>query len=260
MTRKVLQNFINYPFYSLFPSIPVKFVYLGMPIGSEIKSLLYPEGLDIIEFVDILHLSLDQNRGFSSAILIGILLSPAYLKKVRDTVDYVEMINRNRLIEEDEFHRMELKTDGLADLLMDYLLSKGYSAYSQSESNLDITGSYDAADRSTPLPHKTIARIAGLGWIGKNNLLVSNLFGSAISMCTVLTNAPLETVRRSPMSSDCGDCDICKNICGPKALRGKAWESAISRDEILDANLCTSCLRCMVLCPMTQAYLRSKEM
>ncbi len=225
-----------------------------MRTGSEIKSLLHSRAADIIEFVDISHLHASQNRGFPVAVLIGIVLSPAYLKKVSNISDYVVMMKKNKLIEEDEFHIMELRTDKLADDLAEFLSNKGYSAYSQSESNLISTGYYNLTHSITPLPHKTIAYQAGLGWIGKNNLLVSHEFGSAISMSTVLTDAPLETVNRSHIPDECGTCNICKKVCDPEALKGKSWEPHISRDERLDVNLCIRCLKCMVLCPMTQAY------
>ena len=38
--------------------------------------------------------------------------------------------------------------------------------------------------------------LAGLGWIRKRNLLVTPDFGSAICMCSVLTNTPLRTVKK----------------------------------------------------------------
>ena len=44
---------------------------------------------------------------------------------------------------------------------------------------------------STVLPHKTVATLAGLGWIGKCALLVSETHGSAVRYNTVLTDAPL---------------------------------------------------------------------
>lgn len=38
------------------------------------------------------------------------------------------------------------------------------------------------ADWRTPLPHKTVATRAGLGWIGKSCLLVTEAFGSAVRL------------------------------------------------------------------------------
>ncbi|MBR0308972.1 MAG: epoxyqueuosine reductase, partial [Mogibacterium sp.] len=48
-------------------------------------------------------------------------------------------------------------------------------------------------DFNSGLPHKTVATRAGLGWIGKNNLLVTPEYGSAIRISSLLTDAPLET-------------------------------------------------------------------
>ena len=43
------------------------------------------------------------------------------------------------------------------------------------------------------LPHKTVATRAGIGWIGKCALLVTEKYGSAIRLTTVLTDMDLET-------------------------------------------------------------------
>ena len=43
------------------------------------------------------------------------------------------------------------------------------------------------------LSHKHVARAAGLGWIGRNNLLVNEQFGSRIRLVTILTEIPLVT-------------------------------------------------------------------
>lgn len=65
-----------------------------------------------------------------------------------------------------------------------------------------------------PLPFhiKQLHFLAGLGWIGKNNLLVTQEYGSAMCMCTVLTNAPLPTENRPIIMPKCGECTVCKDI------------------------------------------------
>jgi len=224
----------------------------------KIETKLTNKGVEFVEFVDISQLSDEQNKGYPNAVLFGISLSPAYLLKVSKTPDYVEKMKRDNIASEDEFNLKELKTDSLADYIADYLLSLGYSAYSQSEKNVSSTGFYNEANKSTPLPHKTIAGLAGLGWIGKHNLLVTPEYGSAISMCTVLTDAPLETVLYSFTSSKCGDCKICQDICQVKAIKGKSWRFGVPRNEIVDVTLCNTCLKCMVLCPWTQKYMKKE--
>ena len=222
----------------------------------EIKCELKSRGADFVTFVDISSLTNEQNKGFSSAILFGIALSPAYLNKITQAPDYVENMIQNNLIDKDEFHRKEKTTDRLAEKMASYLVQKGYNTYAQSEDNIYLTGFYNLKTNTTPLPHKTIALLAGLGWIGKHNLLVTPEYGSALSMCTVLTDAPLNTVKHVASEPQCGDCQICRQVCTPNALKGKTWEQGISRDELVDVTKCTTCLKCMVFCPVTQKYIK----
>lgn len=231
-----------------------------MPLETELRAELKKLGADFVSFVDISNLAKEQNKGFPTAILFGITFSPAYLQKISNTTDYVKNLIRNKLINEDEFHLKERKTDELADTISGFLASRGYTAHSQSENNIYLMGLYDAKTKTTPLPHKTIALMAGLGWIGKHNLLVTHEFGSAISMCSVLTDAPLMTVLHEPMESQCGNCQVCENICPTKAIKGSLWKSSnTKRDEIVDVYKCTTCIECLVFCPWTQRYMKREK-
>jgi len=66
------------------------------------------------------------------------------------------------------------------------------------------------------LSHKQVARLAGLGWMGRNNLLVNQEFGSRIRLVTILTNLPLE--KNSPSSMNCGSCRACLSVCPAGAI------------------------------------------
>ncbi len=66
------------------------------------------------------------------------------------------------------------------------------------------------------LSHKHVARLAGLGWIGRNNLLVNEKFGSRVRLVTILTDLPLSG--DSPLSRDCGSCRACKSVCPVGAI------------------------------------------
>jgi epoxyqueuosine reductase QueG len=72
------------------------------------------------------------------------------------------------------------------------------------------------------LSHKHIARAAGLGWIGRNNLLVNKEFGSRIRLITLLTDLPL--VIGSPSIMNCGSCRDCLSVCPAGAIREQPEE------------------------------------
>ncbi|MHB8109533.1 MAG: 4Fe-4S binding protein [Syntrophorhabdaceae bacterium] len=65
--------------------------------------------------------------------------------------------------------------------------------------------------------HKKVGVMAGLGWIGRNNLLVHPRFGSAARYNSVLTDMPLETNRE--LGSDCGTCEACIHACPAGAIK-----------------------------------------
>ena len=230
-----------------------------MSLQNELESELKSRGADFICFTDISRLSDKLNRGFPNAILLGIVLSREFIREVTESPDYVQNMIRTGKIDEDEFSLKEIQTDRLADFTADCLLSRGYSACSQSENHLEASGYYHPKTKTTVLPHKTIAGYAGLGWIGKHDLLVTPEYGSAICMCTALTNAPLDTVFHAPAKSRCGDCCVCKDVCSVEAIVGNTWHISTSRDELADVYKCTTCLKSMVFCPRTQAYINGSD-
>jgi len=67
------------------------------------------------------------------------------------------------------------------------------------------------------LSHKKVGEMAGLGWIGRNNLLVTPEFGSRFRLVTVLTDMPLEA--DDPSQADCGTCRKCIGVCPANAIK-----------------------------------------
>ena len=67
------------------------------------------------------------------------------------------------------------------------------------------------------LSHKKVAIQAGLGWLGRNNLVVNPQFGARVRFVTILTDLPL-TVDK-PLRTDCGTCEKCLNICPADAIK-----------------------------------------
>ena len=60
--------------------------------------------------------------------------------------------------------------------------------------------------------HREIARLAGHGWYGRNNLMVNPLYGSQVRYGTVLTDMPLKA--DAPYNGNgCDTCTACVKMC-----------------------------------------------
>jgi len=123
---------------------------------------------------------------------------------------------------------------------------------------------------SASFPHKTAATRAGLGWIGKTALFVSDRFGPRVRLATVLTDQPLETGTPCEMSL-CGDCMCCVEECPAEAADGMEWFPGLEREAFFDAFRCRKkcieltretmgksdlavCGICMAVCPVGVEY------
>ncbi|MDF3001813.1 MAG: hypothetical protein K0Q48_1932 [Bacillota bacterium] len=211
----------------------------------ELNFELEERGVNVVRAVDLSMLQAKENRGYHAAILIGIALSPGYIFR----------LSKENILDVSEFSEKEAAADKLAEWTADFIRLKGYKAYAQSERNL-INGFYDVDTKATPLPHKKIAMLAGLGWIGKSNLLVTREYGSALCMCSVLTNAPLPIQHKPIIRPLCGKCNVCRDICPAKVIHGSNWEEGIHRDLIVDVYHCETCLKCLAHCIWTQKYMK----
>ncbi len=84
---------------------------------------------------------------------------------------------------------------------------------------------------SAPVAEKALAVRAGLGFIGKNHLLIHPQLGPQILLGELLTSAPLQPDR--PVEGACLGCNRCVKACPTGALRP---------DGLLDATRCISYL------------------
>jgi epoxyqueuosine reductase len=85
--------------------------------------------------------------------------------------------------------------------------------------------------------HKLAARLAGLGWIGRNCLLITPQAGPRVRWASVLTDAPL-TPTGEALNERCEGCTACVDICPVKAFTGQPFRLGESRDVRFDAGKC----------------------
>jgi epoxyqueuosine reductase len=72
---------------------------------------------------------------------------------------------------------------------------------------------------TSPVMEKVWAQRAGLGWVGRNGLLITPEFGSWVLLGTLITTAPLAPDEPHPFR--CGGCTACLPACPTGALRGE---------------------------------------
>ncbi|AOY76218.1 epoxyqueuosine reductase [Clostridium formicaceticum] len=87
--------------------------------------------------------------------------------------------------------------------------------------------------------HRTAATKAGIGWIGKNNCLVTEEFGPRVRLGTVLTNMVFDYNEAITMSQ-CGECNLCVKLCPANALKGKTWKPEVLREEMMCPDTCSN--------------------
>jgi epoxyqueuosine reductase QueG len=230
-------------------------------INAFLKSTLLSHGASLVGFGDLTELPAEVR----SDVPVGICVAVKYPKDVIRGI--TELPTREYY---DWYNRLNERLDMLVTLGAEALGILGYEAVAQTRARVGI----GETEYNTLLPHKTVATRAGIGWIGKSALLVTERYGSMIRLSTILTNAPLKTAE--PVNrSKCGGCMACANACPGGAISGREWSAGLYRDEFFDAVKCrktarersmrgfggveTICGKCIETCPYTRNYLNGNK-
>lgn len=209
-------------------------------MNDELEKVLLEAGADIVGFADVTGILKPEIAHLKRAISMGVCRN----------------LNENTL-------RI---LSGLRKKAVAFLKDRGYRYLSIPADSDRIKNTFIA--KLYPLfPHKVAATSAGLGWIGRNGLLINPKFGPRLSLATVLTDAPL--LAGKPFeTSQCGECRLCVEFCPSVAITGNEWSRNKPYTELIRLNSCRTlkgerkevrgkpnCGLCITICP----YGRKKQ-
>jgi len=193
----------------------------------------------IDELRDNLHPEIRKISGkLNTAISIGIPVSKTVLDSIR---------NRPNMIYKAHYQQINHILNDIAYLISSEISSDGGKAIPIPASQI-----LDRKMLRAHLSHREIAYKAGLGWRGRNNLLVTKPYGSKVRLVTVLTDIELEPDK--PLEHDCGDCYNCMTVCPADAINEDPNDfnlpacyrqvEEFSRYKGYGHLICGLCLRC----------------
>jgi epoxyqueuosine reductase len=166
----------------------------------------------------------DLLRGFASAVSIGVAIDNAAVDSILDaggSFAYAE-----------EYIHANKRLDEIAGAL-----ARALTAESRRALAIPASETVDRPREMGAVSHRAVARASGLGWIGKNLLLVTPEFGPRVRLATVLTD--LEAPQQGEMEPACGDCTACIDACPAGALRERAGAPyPPGRSDVLDTKAC----------------------
>jgi epoxyqueuosine reductase QueG len=193
---------------------------------------------------------------FPRAVSVGIALPHAIVDQLpRRAERAVAMSYRHQA-----YDIVNQRLDHLVSRLAGHLQRAGHRALpippSQTVDTQALRGAFS---------NKLAARLAGLGWIGKNCLLVTPQAGTRVRWASVLTAAPLPP-SGVPLDDGCGDCRECVDVCPVTAFTGRAFREEEPRATRYDAHACKAyldemekvrglpvCGMCLYVCPIGKA-------
>ncbi len=147
-------------------------------------------------------------RTFDRALSLGLRLSDAVLD---------DLVDKPTQLYFHHYRQANNALDRAALALAGAIQVRGFKALAIAASQI-----IDWDRQLGHVPHKRVGALAGLGWIGRNNLLVSPAAGARFRLVTVLTDYPLETDR--PLDFGCGTCRACGTVCPAGAIHDRPEE------------------------------------
>jgi epoxyqueuosine reductase QueG len=195
----------------------------------EFKQQLIGLGADLVGIADVEPLKdLKMNppdllEPFRTAVAIAIKLPAAVFEQI---------VDRPTPIYKSAYTTANLILDQIAFRTAMTLQNDGFFSIPIPASQLVDQENWYAA-----ISHKAVARMAGLGWQGKNLLLITSQYGSRVRLATILTKASLQV--DGPIKNRCASCTACEDACPAQAIKGVNTKTHYkSRNEAIYFSRC----------------------
>ena len=192
---------------------------------------------DITEIKDDFALPKKLSAKFNQAVSLGVRLSRGILEEIEATPTKLYFHH---------YRSVNAFLDQAALKIANFIEKKGYLSLPIPASQI-----LDWQNQKAHLSHKKIGHLAGLGWIGRNNLLVNKELGSQFRLVSILTNIPLK--KDKIIKKDCGNCRLCVTICPSRAIKDNPAEfdhmscfeklKEFQKQRLVDQYICGLCVK-----------------
>ena len=192
-------------------------------LQKSILKIINESGVDLYGFAFLGDIGVSKFQELKYAISVAVKLEPSVVDGITlgPTEDYCE-----------EYKKINLKLDTISSDLENEIKRRGHNALS-----IPASKRTDSLHLRGEFPHKTAATRAGLGWIGKNSLLVTRKYGPRVRLATILTDFPLDPAK--PVGkSYCGKCRECVDTCPAGAIVGEKWFPGLEREKLVNVFRC----------------------
>jgi len=192
---------------------------------NQLKDISFGLGASVFGVADIKEakhkfaISSNLINKFDKAISLGARLSESLLEEIDDQPTKTYYYH---------YRTVNALLDLIAVRITNFIQDQGYSAFP-----VPVSQILDWNTQKGQLSHKRVGVLAGIGWIGRNNLLVNEKLGSQFRITTILTDMPL--ILDKPVKFGCGTCKACVAACPAGAIK--------ENPEDYDLNLCTEKLK-----------------
>jgi epoxyqueuosine reductase QueG len=229
----------------------------------ELTTYCLHQGADLVGIADLESLKKglqteprDLLVPYTSAISIAIAL---------DMKAVAEMNGEPTPAYADNCKALNIKLNNITGSIVEWIRSRGFNGEAVPASKKLVEGGTEGS-----VSHKAIAIMAGLGWQGKNLLVVTPQYGPRVRLSSVLTDMPFTFDSR--IKNRCGRCKSCYEACPVGAIRNVKTEFHYAdRNEAIDLDKChnntlrfmdvpgvgyTFCGQCIPVCPFGKKHMK----